>query len=304
MRAPRHVSIVIAAAGAYFLGQSFGWGLAGLTSLKPPNMPTGDRVEVTAAWFVVSTLLIAVGVAPAAAMIRGSIWARLCTLTALIYLLHTANTAIELAIFTKFQGQLFFALAGLPPALACGAVSLRHRGPGAEIGGSVRIKGDIAWRIAVCWLAFPFVYYLFGSLVIPFVIEDYMNEAGMLFVPEPGVLISVQCVRSMLFLIPSVAVIERWSGSRRGLWLVLGWAHAALAALSGLVMPNPILSPALRLIHAVEITADSFVYCGILVVILTTTADSCPKAGFESADSLATRTEVDRLEANSSGSNG
>jgi|GEM_PF-4366397 len=60
-----------AAAAAYFLGQSVSWPLVGATSLKPLNMPSAADPGRTAAWFAVSTVLIATAVMPIAARIHG-----------------------------------------------------------------------------------------------------------------------------------------------------------------------------------------------------------------------------------------
>jgi hypothetical protein len=269
-RLRRCIVPILLAAGAYFVCQAMAWSLTRLTGLAAPDLPPASSPQRTAGWFMVSTLLIALAASPVAVGIRGGRMARWATLAALIYALHTAGTAIELAVFTKFQGQAYMALAGIFPAIGCAGVLAALRSPAHSGQPNLLRTGDnFSWRLAACWVAFPLVYFLFGSLVSPLVIADYMNESGMLIVPPLGVLLDVQCIRSMIFLIPSIAVIERWQGSRRGLWLSLGWAHAGLVGLAGLVMPNSVLSPTLRLVHAVEIAVDSFVYAGVLVLILT-----------------------------------
>ncbi len=268
IRNPKILCFTFLSAGAYFLGQAIAWPLVGSTSLKPPNVPPADGPATTAAWFAASTLLIAFAVLPIAFWIHGRRLARWAILAAVIYCLHTAGTAIELTVFTRFEGQAYLAVAGILPALACGLLTSRLNHSNSEFRSNLRNDGSLAWRLAVCWLAYPFVYFLFGSLIIPFVLDDYMDESSMLVIPPPAVLLGVLGIRSIIFLLPSIAVIERWQGSRVRLWLSLGWAHAALVGLAGLLMPNAVLSPALRLVHAVEITASSFAYSGILVLIL------------------------------------
>jgi hypothetical protein len=92
----------------------------------------------------------------------------------------------------------------------------------------------------------------------------------MIVIPPIGTIIAVQSIRSTLYLLATLAVIERWQGTRLGLWLALGWAHWALVGLAGLVLPLEFMGPNLRLIHALEIGADSFAYTGIVVALLTT----------------------------------
>jgi hypothetical protein len=130
------------------------------------------------------------------------------------------------------------------------------------------ISTGLAWRLAVSWLAFPVAYFVFGVIVAPLVIEPYSAEDGMLVLPLLRTVIATQAIRSMLYLLPTLAVMERWTGSRFGLWLALGWAHWALVGLAGLVMPNEIIGPKLRFWHSLEIGADSFLYTGILILVL------------------------------------
>ncbi|MBI1324355.1 hypothetical protein GC170_14385 [bacterium] len=268
-RIPGSLRKIVLAAAAYFLGQSIAWPLVGATSIKPPNLPSVESPTLTIAWFALSTLIISAGVVGVATDIRGGLWARWAITAALIYFLYTAGTAIELTVFTKFEGQAYLALAGILPAIACALVTVRLNETAPAFRSNLRFDGSMAGRLAVCWLAYPVVYFFFGSLISPFVLEDYMDDSSMLTVPSLSMLMGVLAIRSTIFLLPSIAVIERWQANRMRLWLVLGWSHSALVGLAGLVMPNPVLSPKLRLVHAVEISADSFAYAGILVLVLT-----------------------------------
>ncbi|MEX2308545.1 MAG: hypothetical protein WD738_13170 [Pirellulales bacterium] len=181
-----------------------------------------------------------------------------------------AQNAIELTVFSKFGGEGYTAALGLLPALLCAGVLTAIRPVSGISLGLVdgQSGAGLAGRLALCWLAFPAVYFVFGALIAPFVIEAYSAEDGMLVIPPLRTILAVQAIRSTLYLLPTLAVIERWTGTRLGLWLALGWAHWALVGLSGLVIPNEFMSPELRLIHALEIGADSFAYTGILVALL------------------------------------
>lgn len=126
----------------------------------------------------------------------------------------------------------------------------------------------MAWRLTLGWLAFPAVYLFFGIMISPLVVPSYSAPESMVVVPPMRWILAVQAIRSVLFLLPTLAVMERWTDNRLTLWLALGWAHWALVGLAGLVIPTEIMTPKLRLVHSLEIGADSFAYAGLLVLLL------------------------------------
>jgi hypothetical protein len=101
------------------------------------------------------------------------------------------------------------------------------------------------------------------------------------------VILRTQLLRSLLFLGSSLPAILLWTGSRRCLILALGLAHSVLVGLYGLSqaywMPVP-----LRVLHSVEITADSFAYAYVLARLFflpprTSTASNVAPASVNSA---------------------
>lgn len=261
--------IVPLAAAAHLFGQPLSAMALQSVNLAPPQIPLAGTSGQQAAWGLLSALILAAGMTPLARQLRGRLVTRWLVLAAFLYLLNTANTTIELAIFSKFGGEGHIAALGVLPALLCAGVLTAIRPVSGNSLGLVDAQSGAGWagRLALGWLAFPAVYFFFGILIAPFVIEAYSAENSMIVLPPMRAIIAVQAIRSMLFLLPSLAVIERWTGTRLGLWLALGWAHWALVGLSGLVMPLEFMSPQVRLIHALEIGADSFVYAGILVAL-------------------------------------
>ncbi len=267
----RTLWIVPLAAVSYLIGQALSGMMLASTSLTPPQVPqdassSGERLV----WGVASALFIAAGLAPLALHLRGRLFERWLVLAAFLYFVNAVNTAIELVIFSKLGGEGFMAAMGVLPALLCAGLLTVIRPAGGSSLGIVDFQSSsgLAWRLALAWLAFPAVYFVFGALIAPLVIEAYSAPDSVIVVPPIRTIIAVQTIRSMLFLLPTLAVIERWTDTRLGLWLALGWAHWALVGLSGLVIPNDFMSPTLRLIHALEIGADSFAYAGILVALL------------------------------------
>jgi hypothetical protein len=258
------------AAVAYVLSQGVAGGLLGALSILPPAVRQGGSPGEQLAWALISAIVLAAAVAPLVPRLRGGFIPRWLVLGALLLLVHAVNTAIEISIFTRLGGSTYLVAAGIPSALAFAAVLATvpgERGAPPGLMDSPPPRG-LAWPLGLCWLAFPAVYLFFGTVVGPLVVDSYSTQGSVLVLPPTRVILGVQAIRSMFFLLPTVAVMERWTGSRLALWIALGWAHWGLVGLSGLVMPSDIMGAGLRLVHAVEIGADSFAYTGILVLLM------------------------------------
>jgi hypothetical protein len=252
----------------YLLAQAVAAALLAGMSIPAPRISLGGTPGQQMAWALVSAALLVIGLVPLVPRLSGGFVPRWLVLAAFLYSVHV-NTAIEATIFTRIGGGGYLAaLAGLP-ALLCTALLATVRPLGAAPAGlAVRPPAPgLAWRLALAWLAFPAAYLTFGTIVSPLVSQSYTAEGGLLVLPPMRVIIGVQAIRSVLFLLPTLAVVERWTGSRLGLWLALGWAHWMLVGLSGLVMPTDLMTPTLRLVHSLEIGADSFAYTGVVVAL-------------------------------------
>lgn len=274
----RPLWVVPLAATAHVAGQALASIVLASSSLERPNLPHAVGMGQLVAWGWISSAFISLGVAPLSRWLRGGLFTRWLVLSAFIFLVNKANAAIEMTIFTTIGGQAYLAASGVLPALLCAGVlvaipPVRSEAPSLA---DDRSSGGLAWRLAVGWLAFPTAYLIFGMLIAPLVIDSYLSDESMLIVPPMGTILGVQAIRSVLFLLPTLAVIERWTGNRLGLWLALGWSHWALVGLAGLVMPNELLSVNLRLVHSLEIGAASFAYTGIMVAVL---AAGCSPGG-------------------------
>lgn len=266
----RPLWIVPSAAIAYVIAQAVIGAILSQTPLQPPQIPPAASPGQLMAWSLASAIIIALGIAPLARRLTGGFLTRWSVLAAFIYFVYTANTAIETIVFTKIGGQAWMVASGLPPALLCAGVLTTIRpisGLSPSLAGA-HPGGGLAWRLAVAWLAFPATYFVFGILIAPLVIDAYSTENSLIVIPPIGTILAVQLIRSMLFLLPTLAVIERWTAGRLTLWLALGWAHTALVGLAGLVMPSDLFTPTLRLTHSLEIAADSFAYIAIVVAVL------------------------------------
>lgn len=243
--------------------------LAGLSMPAPRGSP-GATPAPQLAWALVSAAILVIGLVPLVPRLSGGSVPRWLVLAAFLYSVSTVNNAIEITIFTRLGSAGYVAALGVLPALLCTALFATVRPSGAAPAGLVEQPPapGLAWRLALAWLAFPAVYLTFGGLVSPLVIESYSAQGSLLVVPPMRTIVGVQAIRSVFFLLPTLAVVERWTGSRLSLWLALAWAHWTLVGLFGLVLPSDLMTPTLRLVHSLEIGADSFAYTGIVVALL------------------------------------
>jgi hypothetical protein len=131
-----------------------------------------------------------------------------------------------------------------------------------------RTRSARVWRLLLAALIFMPIYYLFGLLVAPFVNEYYRQGEFGLALPTLATLLPVLFVRSVLFLMACLPVLVAWRGTNRTRWFSLGFALFVCVGLLNLLAAHWI-PPWVRAIHLVEILADSFVYAGALVWLLT-----------------------------------
>jgi len=276
--------IVLAALG-YIIGSMVGGMLAIGLHLTPPAALPGTSRAADMKSLIVTAIILACGLAPLASGLAGTIALRWAALGTLIYVACGVNTVIELSIFARsFQGSYSFLLAMyfVPAVLAAAALACW---PGASQQRPVSQGFGVAgwfWRLSAAWLAFPVIYFLFGMMVGPIVIKYYTSGFAGLTIPPMSVIIRTQLLRSALFLGVSLPVVLLWSKSRRGLFVLLGIAHASLVGLMGLVaaywMPMT-----MRVAHSLEITADSFVYAAVLTLLFFRKKEEASKPDRENA---------------------
>jgi hypothetical protein len=77
-----------------------------------------------------------------------------------------------------------------------------------------------------------------------------------------------QLLRSPLFLLSTLPAVLLWTGSRRRLFISVGIAHALLVGIFGLIQAYW-FPTVLRVAHSIEITADSFAYAAVLLLLFT-----------------------------------
>ena len=96
--------------------------------------------------------------------------------------------------------------------------------------------------------------------------DYYTQGLYELTVPTWGQLIPLQLARSVLFLAVCLSVIRWWQGSRRSLWLSLGFSFFVLTAFIAVIMAYW-FPWQMRLFHGLELLADAMIYTGVLVFL-------------------------------------
>ena len=180
------VWVPLLVSAVYVLAHELSTAVLAATPLEPPqvsllHMPAGQRL----AWRLASAIILAVGLVPLSRRLAGRSAARWLVLATFLYLLHTVNTVLETTIFTSLGGQGYVIAAALLPAMLCAAVLVAVRPVGeTSLGVADGTAGSgLAWRLGLCWLAWPFIYFACGVAIALLVIRSYSAEGGGLNTP-------------------------------------------------------------------------------------------------------------------------
>lgn len=121
-------------------------------------------------------------------------------------------------------------------------------------------------RIIIASIVFFPIYFFFGALVSPFILEYYQNSSP-LKIPPFSVIIPLEFFRGFLYVLTLLPVIAVSTGEKRSTFFIL----LALLFIFGAFIPfmsAPTLPPAIIPFHLVEIFADSVVYGYVLIRLL------------------------------------
>lgn len=204
--------------------------------------------------------------------IGGSPVTRWLILMAFTYVSFVINNQIEgLAFTTTAEAPTMLLFFILPCVAATIAAVLLVRTPESDsalqtIFSDPRPAGWW-WRPLIAWAAFPLIYYVFGALIYPLVAETYAQPDSGLQVPSQAVVLGAVSIRSLFFLAATIPIIVNWRLSRRALILSLAAAFTAMVGAVGLI-ESSWLPMTLRIVHSLEIAADSLVYAWVLVALL------------------------------------
>jgi len=253
-----------------------GGALLATVGMPLPELPEQADEQAVGLFLFLASLALAGGLVPLARRIQGPFWMRWSMLAVLCYVCLGVTSPLEGAIFTSLRGMASIPVFSLLPCglfAAAMVLLFKPAGVGDPLVADVRrffqgrSAGNWAWRFAAAICAFPIIYWTFGMMVAPFVMEYYKQGQFALAVPRPGVILLTQFARSTLFLAASLPILITWSGSRRQLVLTLGLAFYVLVGLFGMIQ-SYWLAPTLQVLHNTEMLVDSMVYAWALAVLL------------------------------------
>ena len=253
----------------YFVATMISGAMVTAAGLQFPEIP-GQVYNL--ALSLLASLLLGAAVFLIAGGLRGSIGLRWLVLFAFTYVSYCVNNQLEGAIFTTIGGQgTMLAFFLLPCAVIAGiavfVVTPPADGTRLTTVFTDRPVSSWLWRLALAWLAFPVIYHVFGALIYPLVAEGYESGELGLVLPSQGIIIGVVSLRSLLFLAVVVPILCNWWRTRRNLVIALAVGLSAMVGVAGLIEAT-FLPITMRIVHGLEITADSIAHAWVLVALL------------------------------------
>jgi len=266
---------------AFFVGMILGGMVARLLQLPIPAMPVGADASTVIGYMLLTSPIIAFGLAILARGLSGSFITRTLVLSFLTWIAYTVNTQLDAWLYMPDSVGLGYAMvSSLGSSVLCGAMVAwlfpsDEKGEGVIAAvkkfSSAQSARTWVWRLALAAVAFMPIYYFFGLLVIPFTVEYYRQNMYGLRLVGLELIIPVLFVRSVLFLLACLPTVVLWQKSAPSLFIRLGLALFILVGFVGMLsaywMPLSIRVP-----HTLEIMADEFVYAGALVILLAQSA--------------------------------
>jgi len=272
---------------AFSGGLLLGGMIAAMSGLPTPTLPPEMNADMALLTMVATSPLLVLALYFVGRDLAGGWLARTGMLALLAWIAYTLNNVIEAVFFSSYATVPVFTLINFTPGvLLCAGVTAwlfpaRHSTETFtrtwQTHFQQRSTGAWAWRLLVAAVSFMPIYYGFGLLVVPFVGDYYQQGAFGLATPPLATLLAVLLLRSVLFFVACLPVVVAWRGTKRQLWLSLGFALFVMVGLLYMLAGNW-LPLSMRIIHSLEILADSFVHAGVLVWLLASeTAQSTGK---------------------------
>jgi hypothetical protein len=266
------------------VGFAFALMIGGMTmnilGLPLPSLGRQPRPFLSLVSSLIAGVLMGLTLGPLGTRLNLPLLGRACLWLLLLLVLNGLINTIEAFFFTTIpHAQLASSLAilGFGQLAVALLLALLFRSqrtrPGllARLGETLaqRTSASWSWRFGLAAISYVPIYYLFGMIVAPFVLPYYDNpDLGLnLTVPGIGVILPLEIGRGLLYaltLFPLIAVL------RGSYWSRAFWVGLTIAVLGSWVpmLQAVFWTPALRLAHGLEITADAFVQGFVLTWLL------------------------------------
>jgi len=264
---------------AYFIGLVISGIVTTLLHLPLPPLPEGVDQASAATALVLASPILAFALVLIARNITGGWLTRTLILSGLTYVAYTLNNILDASLYVAAYASSSPFTTSLPstiPSLFCGGIVAllfppEEKGPGFVTAWKVffsrRSAGQWLWRILLASAAFVPVYLLFGLLVNPITGEYYRQNMYGLQAAGWDQILSIQFLRSLLFLLACLPIFIAWQKSENSLLIKLGTTQFILVGFLYTLI-SYWLPLFVRIPHSLEILSDSFVYTGILTWLL------------------------------------
>ena len=266
----------------YTLATMIGGMVAGALGLPLPEVAA--RMDPTQALLttLLAGLVIGLTLGPLSARLSLPTAQRAGLLFVVIFMLNSLISVIEALFFTTVPpAEYLYSLVTSAIGHAGLAVflGLLFRPASVERGLLTALRETLsrrrwtawAWRFGLAGVLYVPIYFLFGMLIYPIVRPYYEDPALGLSLAVPGfdVILPLEVGRGLLFVLtvfPLIAVLRR---PRRSLAFWLAMTIAVLGAVTPMLQASwfPLT---MRVVHGLEITADSIVHALIIAWLLGT----------------------------------
>jgi hypothetical protein len=202
--------------------------------------------------------LIVLGIVARASGASG--WRLVLMLFLLSFVVGSANSLIEAAVFGVLQGSQIVA-AAVPAAIVFAVLSpvavllagrwTGREGPAAEAGRftPLTLLGVV--------IAYEILYWTAGTLVWPYIADFYATRT----VPPVYAVAALQILRSLIFAAVAYPLLK---SGLRGAPLVLALVYSVIGGIAPLLPDNPYMPSDIRFYHAIETSLSNFLF-GLVV---------------------------------------
>ena len=245
--------------------------------IAPPRLSSQAPESIAVYYLFTGSLILTLGLFPLIQNIGGNSLSRFLIVFFFLFAWFGISVSVENSIYTT-ESNPWIILILLVPSLifALVATLLTKTQSGSEtFSGKLKeffktqTTKQWLWKLFLAIVSFPIIYFMFGIMVSPFVMDYYQQNNLSLTVPTVGVIIGVQVFRSILFLLVTLPILITWMGNKIQLVLFLGLAHFVFVFSYDFVLAIQ-LPFSLELIHGLEILLDSIVYAWVIVKLLST----------------------------------
>ncbi len=247
-----------------------------MIGISPARMPNQAEEEIAVYYLFSGGLFLSLFLYPFFLNLKGNIVKRGIIIFLFLYLYFGISDSLESAIYSSYKGYYQMMLILIIPILLYSFMNSfltkpfvnRNSGEINLLGkfGKYKTKDLLLPGIYVL-ITFPIIYFILGSIVAPFVSVYYESGNIGLEFPGIGTIILIQLVRSLLFLISGIILLDNWNGRRKSYIVLFALSHFALIYSYDIVLAYK-LPIELLVIHGIEILMDSFLYSIIFVKYL------------------------------------